>query len=169
MNEEFEKNEWDPLVDLLREEVQEYGGLYNLLERQQDEIFNGEPDSVMRTNGAIETHMGQMNTLREKREAKVRAMATEVQCEEDLSLKKMLPRFPEYIRPMLEALIDEVNAMVSRTRRKARQNYLLLSRTMEITQEALRMSEPDNFSKTYSRKGKVGMSGNMPATYKAFV
>ncbi len=169
MNDTFEEKEWNPLVDLLREEVQEYGGLYNLLERQQDEIFNREPENVMRTNEDIEAHMKLMNTLREKREAKVRTMAEERNCDPSQSLKKMLPEFPDFIRPMLAALIDEVNAMVSRTRRKARQNYLLLSRTMEITQEALRMSEPDNYTKTYSRKGRVGMTGNLPGSYKAFV
>lgn len=169
MNQIFEKNDWDPLVGLLREEVQEYGGLHNLLDRQQSEIFTRESDLVMLTNDDIELQMGKMNALRERRESKVKAMADQCDCDPELSLKNMLPHFPEYIRPLLEALIDEVNAMVTRTRRKARQNYLLLSRTMEITQEALRMTEPGNYSKTYSRKGYVGMSGTVPATYKTFV
>ncbi len=169
MNDIFKKNDWDPLVKLLREEVQEYGGLHNLLDRQQSEIFNRESDLVMLTNDDIESQMGMMGALRQKRESKVRSMAEQCNCDPELSLKNMLPHFPEFIRPLLEALIDEVNAMVSRTRRKARQNYLLLSRTMEITQEALRMTEPGNFSKTYSREGHVGMSGTVPATYKTFV
>ncbi len=169
MNEIFDKIDWDPLVELLREEVQEYGGLYNLLDRQQNEIFNREPDLVMQTNVDIEAHMSEMNALREARESKVRAMAERCACDEGLSLMKMLPCFPEFIRPMLKALVEEINAMVARTRRKARQNYLLLSRTMEITQEALRVAKPENFSKTYSRKGQVGMAGSMPATYNAMV
>ncbi len=169
MNDTFDQNDWDPLIELLREEVQEYGGLHNLLDRQQSEIFNRESDLVMLTNDDIERQMGMMNALRERRECKVRLMADQCQCDPSLSLKGMLPHFPEYIRPLLEALIDEVNAMVTKTRRKARQNYLLLSRTMEITQEALRMTEPSNYSKTYSRKGHVGMSGTVPATYKTFV
>lgn len=169
MNGVFEQKDWDPLVDLLREEVQEYGGLHNLLERQQSEIFNRESDLVMLTNEDVERHMGMMNTLRERRESKVHSMASQCDCDPELSLRNMLPHFPDFIRPMLEALIDEVNAMVTRTRRKARQNYLLLSRTMEITQKALSMTEPENYSKTYSRKGHVGMSGTVPATYKTFV
>lgn len=169
MNEIFEKNDWDPLIDLLREEVQEYGGLHNLLDRQQSEIFNRESDLVMLTNEDVERQMGMMNALRERRESKVKMMANKCNCDPELSLRNMLPHFPDFIRPLLEALIDEVNAMVTRTRRKARQNYLLLSRTMEITQKALSMSEPENYSKTYSRKGHVGMSGTVPATYKTFV
>ncbi len=169
MKDIFDESDWDPLVGLLREEVQEYGGLYNLLERQQNEIFNRDPDLVMETNGAVETHVEQMDILRQKRESMVREMAVRCQGDQEQTLKDLLPSFPEFVRPLLEALIDEVNAMVKRTRQKARQNYLLLSRTMEITHEALRRSEPSNYSKTYSRKGQVGVSGKLPTTYKALV
>ena len=169
MKEIFDESDWDPLVGLLREEVQEYGGLYNLLERQQNEIFNRDPDLVMETNSDVESQMEQMDILRRKRESTVREMAIRCQCNQEQTLKDLLPNFPEFVRPLIEALIDEVNAMVKRTRQKARQNYLLLSRTMEITHEALRRSEPSNYSKTYSRKGQVGVSGKLPTTYKAFV
>lgn len=169
MKEIFEESDWDPLVELLREEVEEYGGLYNLLERQQNEIFNRDPDLVMETNSDVEAHMGQMDKLRQKRETMVREMAKRCQRDQECTLKELLPGFPVFVRPLLEALIDEVNAMVKRTRQKARQNYLLLSRTMEIAHEALRRSEPSNYSKTYSRKGQVGVSGDLPTTYKALV
>jgi flagellar biosynthesis/type III secretory pathway chaperone len=169
MKEIFEESDWDPLIELLREEVQEYGGLYNLLDRQQNEIFNRDPDLVMEINIEVEAHMKQMDVLRQKRESMVREMAIRCQCDQEWTLKELLPGFPVFVRPLLEALIDEVNAMVRRTRQKARQNYLLLSRTMEIAHEALRRSEPSNYSKTYSRKGQVGVSGDLPTTYKALV
>lgn len=169
MKEIFEESDWDPLVELLREEVQEYGGLYNLLDRQQNEIFNRDPDLVMEINIEVEVHMKQMDTLRQKRESMVREMAIRCQCDQEWTLKELLPGFPVFVRPLLEALMDEVNSMVRRTRQKARQNYLLLSRTMEIAHEALRRSEPSNYSKTYSRKGQVGVSGDLPTTYKALV
>jgi len=169
MKEIFEESDWDPLVELLREEVQEYGGLYNLLDRQQNEIFNRDPDLVMKINIEVEVHMKQMDTLRQKRESMVREMAIRCQCDQEWTLRELLPGFPVFVRPLLEALIDEVNSMVRRTRQKARQNYLLLSRTMEIAHEALRRSEPSNYSKTYSRKGQVGVSGDLPTTYKALV
>lgn len=169
MNSDLDNKEWRPLVEVLREEVQEYGGLYNLLDRQQKEIFDRDPESVMRTNEEIESHMIEMDGLRLKREELVRGLADSHECDREMSLTKMLPYFPEYIRPLLQALAEEVNAMVARTRRKARQNYLMLSRTMEIAREALRMTEPENYSKTYTRKGRVGMSGTSPNTYNTLV
>jgi flagellar biosynthesis/type III secretory pathway chaperone len=123
----------------------------------------------MEINIEVEAHMKQMDVLRQKRESMVREMAIRCQCDQEWTLKELLPGFPVFVRPLLEALIDEVNAMVRRTRQKARQNYLLLSRTMEIAHEALRRSEPSNYSKTYSRKGQVGVSGDLPTTYKALV
>lgn len=169
MNKDLNQGDWEPLLALLREEVQEYGGLYNLLDRQQKEVFDRNPDSVMATNVEVEKYMGEMGLLRERREEQVVLMATRFGCNKDLSLTNMLDYFPDYIRPLLKALIDEVNDMVRRTRRKARQNFLLLSRTMELTQEAISSLQPDNYTKTYGRKGKVGMSGKVPTRYKAFV
>ncbi|MEM9160637.1 MAG: flagellar export chaperone FlgN, partial [Verrucomicrobiota bacterium] len=90
-------------------------------------------------------------------------------CEPSLPLRKMLPHFPDFIHPLLEALMEEINQMITRTRRKAQQNFLLLSRTMELTQETLRALQPENYTKTYSKKGRVGVTQRMPSRYKAFV
>lgn len=169
MNKEFDKQDWDPLVDLLRKEVQEYGGLFNLLETQQKQIFKREADTVLTINEEVESYMLDMGVLRERREECVREMARRGGCSPDLSLSKMLNYFPEYIRPLLQALVEEVNHMVDRTRRKARQNHLLLSRTMELTQETISALQPSNYTKTYGRKGRVGVAGKMPTRYNALV
>ncbi len=169
MNNEFDQNDWDPLVDLLRKEVQEYGALFNLLDTQQKEIFNRQAELVLTINEEVESYMLDMGVLRERREECVRDMAMRIGCNTELSLSKMLNFFPEFIRPLLQALIDEINHMIERTRRKARQNFLLLSRTMELSQETVSALSPDNYTKTYGRKGRVGVSGRMPSRYKAFV
>ncbi len=169
MNNVFEQKDWDPLVELLRQEVQEYGGLYNLLERQQEEIFKRDPELVLNTNTEIENYTIDMGSLRELRENKVREMARVCGADAEQSLSKMLPFFPEFMQPMLQALVEEINSMVKRTRQKARQNFMLLSRTMEVTQEVFQSLHPENFSKTYSKKGRVGVKGPTPSSYRAFV
>jgi flagellar biosynthesis/type III secretory pathway chaperone len=45
--------------------------------------------------------------------------------------------------------------MVRRNRQKARQNHMLLSRSMELTEKTLRMLQPENFTRTYKRSGKM--------------
>ena len=161
--------DWDPLVALLREEVKEYGGLYNLLDRQQKEIFQRDPESVLRTNEEIENYTQEMGELRKRREEVVFQIADTFQCDRNETLSKMISHFPDYVQPLLQALVDEINQMIKRTRSKARQNFLLLSRTMELTQETVAALRPDNYTKTYTRKGQVGVAKNMPSRYKTFV
>lgn len=169
MNNLFQEKDWDPLVELLRAEVQEYGGLYNLLERQQAEIFKRQPSAVLATNAEIESYMGEMGELRERRERLVSEMARACGAGEDEPLAKLLPSFPDFVRPLLQALADEINQMIRRTRRKARQNFLLLSRTMELAHETLQALQPDNCTKTYTKKGKVGVKNGVTSRYSAFV
>ncbi|MDQ8202560.1 flagellar protein FlgN [Pelagicoccus sp. SDUM812003] len=170
MSNVIEEKDWDPLVELLRHEVQEYGGLYNLLERQQQEIFKRDPELVMKTNEDIESYMTNMGVLREQRETMVRGMARACKVDEEQPLSQMLAHFPDFMRPMLQALVDEVNHMVRRTRQKARQNFMLLSRTMEISHETFQSLQPENYNKTYTKKGRVGVkTAAPPSRYRAFV
>ncbi len=169
MNNNFEEKDWNPLVDLLRNEVQEYGGLYNLLERQQGEIFNRDPALVLNTNAEIESYMSDMGGLRERREAFVREMARNCGADEEKPLSQLIVHFPDFMQPMLQALVDEINHMIRRTRQKARQNFMLLSRTMEINHETMQKLQPENYNRTYTKKGRVGVKTQRPTRYQAFV
>ena len=50
----FRNSDWEPLVDALRAELEEYGALFNHLTRQQEEIFARQVDTVLEINGEIE-------------------------------------------------------------------------------------------------------------------
>lgn len=169
MSNHFAEKDWDPLVNLLRHEVQEYGGLYNLLERQQDEIFKRDPQLVLDTNNEIEGYMSEMSGLRLKREDIVRELARDCGADEEQPLSKLLVNFPDFMQPMLKALVDEINHMIRRTRQKARQNFLLLSRTMEINHETMQRLNPGSYNKTYSKQGRIGVKSRTPSRYQAFV
>lgn len=169
MSEVLKEKDWDPLVELLRYEVQEYGGLYNLLVRQQDEIFKRDPQLVLATNAEIESYMADMGSLREQREERVREMARRLGADEAQPLSKLLGYFPAVVRPMLQALVDEINQMITRTRQKAKQNFMLLSRTMEITHETFKALQPENYNQVYTKKGRIGVKTSLPARYRAFV
>ena len=71
-------------------------------------------------------------------------------------MRQLLPHFPVEVQPLLHALIDEINHLIHRIRRDARQNQMLLSRTVEAHEEALRILMPDTFkARTYSPRGSV--------------
>lgn len=151
----FEAAEWEPLVDLLRLELQEYGGLFNLLGRQQDQIIERKPDAILVLNDDIDAQTQIVGDLRVRREQLVEQMHTRAQAGGTVTLRSIIPYFPADVQPLLEALMTDINHMLRRNRQKARQNHLLLARAMELTEQTLRVLQPENFTRTYQRTGKV--------------
>jgi len=153
----FETGDWEPLVAALRSELQEYGGLFNLLGRQQDRIIDRQTDAVLELNDDIEAQTNVVATLRRAREALVRDLGARVGANPHGSVRALIPYFPDVVRPLLEALVRDINHMIRRNRQKARQNHVLLSRAMELTEHTLRVLQPENFTRTYHRSGKVSL------------
>lgn len=115
-------------------------------------------DDVLALNGDIEAQTGMVARLRTGREAMVRALGERVGAPRPDRVRDLVPHFPEPVQPLAEALVTDINHMVRRIRQKARQNHLLLSKAVELTEETLRMLQPENFTRTYGRTGKVGLA-----------
>jgi len=149
---------WETIATCLRDELQEYGGLLGLFEEQQGALYRRDASTVLATVSSIEEQARQATKKRLQRERAVREFAAAQGRPTDVTLRQLLPCFPAEVRPMLEALIDEVNRLVHRARRGVRQNALLLQRAVEMHQEALRILRPDAFTKTYSPHGQVSVA-----------
>ncbi len=154
---------WEILVEHLRAELQAYGGLLQLFTEQQDNLLRGDPDAVLSYAHEIEAQVRVTSELRERREQSVRFFAESHGQPADSTLRPLLPLFSEEVRPLLSALIDEVNHLIRRVRRGARRNHEILSRAVQIHQETLRTLRPAAFSKTYSHHGEVSISTAQPA------
>jgi flagellar biosynthesis/type III secretory pathway chaperone len=152
---------WETIATCLRDELQEYGGLLGLFEEQQGALYRRDSSAVLATVSSIEEQARQASRKRLHRERAVREFAAAQGRSTDVTLRQLLPCFPEEVRPMLEALIDEVNRLVHRARRGIRQNALLLQRAVEMHQEALRILRPDAFTKTYSPHGQVSVAATL--------
>jgi flagellar biosynthesis/type III secretory pathway chaperone len=147
---------WEFITECLRNELQEYGALLALFEEQQANLLRRDADQVAALALSIEEQARATHTSRERREQCVNAFAEKCGCPTDSSLRQMLPHFPAEVQPLLNALIDEINHLIHRIRRDARQNQMLLSRTVEAHEEALRALMPDAFkTRTYSPYGAV--------------
>ena len=155
---------WETIATCLRDELQEYGGLLGLFEEQQGALYRRDASAVLATVSAIEEQARLATKKRLQRERLVREFAVAQGRPGDVTLRQLLPCFPAEVRPMLEALIDEVNRLVHRARRGVRQNALLLQRAVEMHQEALRILRPDAFTKTYSPHGQVSVAAALHAT-----
>jgi flagellar biosynthesis/type III secretory pathway chaperone len=152
--------ELEVLARPLREEIQEYGALLNLFEDQQTAILQRQPDLVLAIVDAIAKQVELIHTCQKRRKQLVQTIAFEEGCSEQLSLLGLLPHFPAPARPMLEALVNEVNRLIRQTRRRARQNQMLLVRTIELSQEMLRRLRPGTVTKTYASNGQIEMGAS---------
>ena len=151
-------NAWELIANCLRDELQEYGGLVGLFEEQQGALFRRDANGVLASVSAIEAQARSAAERRTRRELVVREFALSHARSGDSTLRALLDCMPAEVRPMIEALIDEINRLVHRARRSARQNTLLLQRAIEIHQEALRTLRPEAFTKTYSARGEVSLN-----------
>ena len=160
-------NGWETLVNALRDELQEYGGLLNLFNEQQAAILQRRPDMVLAVSATIEEQLKTVNERRKCREELVRQSAQSVNKPPKSTLRELIEFFPECVRPLLRALIEEVNRLLIRTKRRARQNQMLLARSIEVTQEILRLLNPGMVTKTYSRNGRLNL-GTAGAASRCF-
>jgi flagellar biosynthesis/type III secretory pathway chaperone len=160
-------NAWELIAHCLRDELQEYGGLLGRFQEQQDALLRRDPAVVLGIVSCIEEQARSATLKRERRETVVREFALRCGKPADSTLRSLLGYFPAEVRPMLEALIDEVNRLVHRARRTARQNALMLQRAIDVHQEALRSLRPESFTKTYSPKGQVTLAKSASAPSSA--
>jgi flagellar biosynthesis/type III secretory pathway chaperone len=148
-------NGWETLVDALRSELQEYGCLLNLFNEQQNAILQRRPDQVLIVSASIEEQLKTVNRHRKLREELVKKSAATVDKPLNSALLELMEFFPASVQPLFRALIEEVNRLLVRTKRRARQNQMLLARSIEVTQDMLRLLNPGIITTTYSRKGRL--------------
>lgn len=156
-------DQWQTIADALRQEIAEYGGLLHLFEQQQQFLFRRDADAVLRLSTEIEGHVLNLHECRRHREAVVAAFATEHAQSPTSTLRSLLPFFVADVRPLIEALISEINVLIHRVRRVSRHNHSLLSRSVEAQQQLLRTLRPDSFTQTYAPNGRVALSAIRPA------
>lgn len=154
---------WEFIAERLREELADYGGLLRLFEEQQLALFNRDADCVLRLADDIEAHARTLSESRMRREQAVASFASENGRPLNSSLRSMLPLIEADARPLLEALIAEVNHLLHRVRRTSRHNHTMLSRAVEMDQETLQQLRPNAFTKTYSYEGRVSVAAAHPA------
>jgi flagellar biosynthesis/type III secretory pathway chaperone len=140
---------WQSIAECLRQELAEYGELLRLFEQQQESLFKRDADNVLRLGSAIEDQARILQESRAHREQTVVAFATSLNLTDGtITIRGLLPHIEAAARPLLEALINEINHLLHRVRRTSRHNHTLLSRTLELHSETLRQLRPDSFSST---------------------
>jgi len=93
--------------------------------------------------------------LQRRRQGFVSTLASSYGEPNESTLSELVHHFPDVTRPMFESIIEEINGLISRIRRKIEQNQRLLSRLTEVTDQILGVTDPAAHSKTYDKSGDL--------------
>ncbi|MBI3414282.1 MAG: flagellar protein FlgN [Verrucomicrobia bacterium] len=145
--------ELNELIDALRDELKQYGEMLALLDHQQELVVSRAPDELLRTVAAINTQSGVIQAARAQRERHLQELARAVALPAGVAFADLFRALPADYRPLLKALVDENNELLARVRQRARQNHLLLSRSMDLLQRLIATLVPMGRTTTYNETG----------------
>ena len=121
-------SDWDQLVNALREELQEKGGLLQFLNQQTEVLYLRLPDENRILEEQIRTQILAASGCTRKRELIIREIASRMDLADGNNPSEIVVRFPEYVQPLLEALFSEVERLSGRMEERLRQNQQLKTR-----------------------------------------
>jgi hypothetical protein len=102
---------------------------------------------------AIQNQAGIMQAARRNRELCQRALARELCVVETSTFVEIIPLLPADYRPLMRSLVDENNSLLQRVQQRARQNHLVLSRSVEVMQQFLGTLFPSRETQVYNEHG----------------
>jgi flagellar biosynthesis/type III secretory pathway chaperone len=143
------------IVSALQTELEEYGGLLHLFDRQQKCIVHQDPTGFLDINVDVEEQIAKLTRCRQDREDLVRRTAVSIGKPADITLSALTQNFQPEHQPLLRALIDEINDLITRTQRRTRQNRMLLAQCVESARQLLQLRNPGAIPGTYGARGQV--------------
>ena len=149
------QTQFQEIVAMLQNELQEYGGLLHLFDRQQKCIVHQDPTGFLDINVDVDEQIANLSHCRLGREELVRQTALALGKSKDITLSALSHSFAAEHQPLLRALIDEINDLITRTQRRTRQNRMLLSQCVESARQLLAVSNPGAIPGTYGAHGQI--------------
>ena len=147
------------LIESLRVELQHYGEILASLDQQQESVVTRSAEEVMQSVATINQQMALVQEARQKREACQNTIANTIGQKEDPTFVSLLPHLPEKFRSAVGSLVRENNELLRRVHRRARQNHLLLARSLEMMQQFLANLAPAAPPATYNESGQLHSRG----------
>lgn len=158
----------EKLVGALREELQQYGEMLARLDDQQELVMRRAAIAVLESVPHVQSQSARLTEAREIRFAAMNALCAMLNLPIETTFKDLLPKVPSDYRPLLEALVQENNELLQRIQQRARQNHILLSRTVESMQHVINSLGIHRPTAVYDDSGTVfSPSPARPGIYEA--
>jgi len=156
------------LIHALRDELQQYGEMLALLDQHQELVMRRATDELLPSVEDIQAQGAVIQEVRRRRAECQRLVSHELHLADGATFADLVPLLPEDYRPLLGALVQENNELLTRVQQRSRQNHLLLARTLEMMQRFMSTLFPGSASPVYNEMGSVlGRAVSMHSLYEA--
>lgn len=145
----------DKLIEALRYELQQYGEMLALLEKQQQNVLDSNTSGVLENISAISVQTSIIQNARKATEQAKRELCFELGIDEKSSYSEVVKHLSEEYQILLNALIDENNSLIGRIHKRANQNHLLLKRSIEMIQQLISAVVPGLCATFYDQSGSA--------------
>ena len=122
------------IIEALRNELQQYGEIIALLDRQQELVLLCATEDLNLSIAAIHAQGRRIQEARRDRQTSQTRLARELGQAEESTFGHLIPLLPEPYRPLVTALVQENNELLVVVRQRAQQNQLLLRRSVDVMQ-----------------------------------
>jgi flagellar biosynthesis/type III secretory pathway chaperone len=153
------------LVSALRQELEQYGEMVVLLERQQQQIGARCAEEVYQSIGPVRQQGLAIQKARNHREECRAELAQTLRRPRESSFAELISLLPADCRPLLCDLVRKNNELLARVRQRARQNHLRLSRSIELMQGLINSLFPSRISRIYNGRGTMKLRRLSPRSF----
>jgi flagellar biosynthesis/type III secretory pathway chaperone len=143
------------LIEALREELKQYGEMLAMLEQQQQSVVHRQTNALLQNVAEVNAQANIIAAVRHEREQRRCHVARHLRLDENATFAVIIPLLPPDYRPLVEALVQENNALLVRIQQQARQNHLLLSHAVDLMQQLINSIFPGGSPKTYDNTGRL--------------
>lgn len=156
------------LIAALREELSQYGEMLALLDAEQEQVVTRGSMELLQTVEAINRQGDVIRRARIRREECQRQVAELLGLDGRSGFEELRQKLPANHAILVAALVEENNELLIRVRQRARQNHVLLNRSMELMQKLIGTLLPGGRTQTYSGAGQLqGGLGSTRSLYEA--
>lgn len=142
------------LVSALREELQQYGEMLAQLDQQQELLLQRAADRLVDCAAGLEAQAAAVEEARQYRGQCQRELARSLCLPEEAPFSEIVSALEKDFQPLLQALVDENNSLLSRVRQRSRQNHLLLLRSLQFMNHLVGVLVPRGTT-TYNGAGVI--------------
>ncbi len=156
------------LIEALREELKQYGEMLALLDQQQQLVIQRQVTVLPENVNAVNAQAGIIAAARQEREQRQLHLSRILGLADNSGVMGLLPKLPSDYQPLVGALVDENNSLLTRVQQRARQNHLMLSHAVELMSQLINSIFPGTKPQTYDGAGHTAaLARPMQSLYEA--